>query len=703
MKSILLVFLITLPNLLGITHLNKEISHLISTREELKTAIYNAKNNDVILVDNIDFTSGISGLYNLFERIDIKKSITIKGKEDGSIFKRGSFDIVGGKTYADLLNVKFENINFSLYENNKALTASDWEDDAKFQYATYFSGNVNVSYSNCSFNGYMNYQGGALYAMYGNYQENPDYLAIYGDQTACKLNISLDNCSFKNNASHNAGGAIYLEGYENNISLKLNNSIFDNNISGVYARKGLGGGAIYGSDISINLIDTKLINNSANHVYVDEESLEDHSQGGAICLINSEFSFNNVVISNNVASFGGGLYFGNSNGQIISSTIERNIARRSSKEEIFYGKMANSEEGGALYFTGSGHSLIILNSKIINNMSDNVSSGIAHPIIYGQSNVNNIELFYSIYANKPFIEHEYEFDFDEPDDVLSYKSFDIKGSVILDEIYETRFPKDELPSLENGFNRFTSISKAIELGLLTVKDDNYDFNASSLSSFIFPEEIIKAIFKDNAQYMKETKLGELYSSSCELNIFKHKELIETRVVHFLEEINLNKQKSTRLKKFIGYKNEEGESIPEKFVFAEKDNVKTLNIYTKYENTSLYYFLVIGLPIIGVSLISIIVLVIILLLRKKKSEHKSKAVVLFNDEEIKKFVNCYDKVLTTKEKEIATLILKGHTRDEIAAKFYISKATVKTHINHIYTKLIVEGRDEFFALVKKTIK
>ena len=81
MKSILLVFLITLPNLLGITHLNKKTDLLISTREELKTAVYNAKNNDVILVDNIDFTSGISGLYNLFERIDIKKSITIKGKE----------------------------------------------------------------------------------------------------------------------------------------------------------------------------------------------------------------------------------------------------------------------------------------------------------------------------------------------------------------------------------------------------------------------------------------------------------------------------------------------------------------------------------------------------------------------------------------------------------------------------------------------
>lgn len=703
MKPILLAVLITIPSFISVNSLNQDTNPLISSAEELKLAISSAKDNDVILVDDIDFTSGVSGLYNVFERIDIKKSITIKGKEGGSTFKRASFDVAGGKTYADLLNVKFENIDFSLYENNKTLSASDWENEAKYQYATYFSGNVNASYAGCSFDGYMNYEGGALYGMYGNYQENPDYLVKYGDQTTCKLNIDLNKCSFKNNASHRAGGALYFEGYENNINLNINNSIFDNNTSGVYAKKGLGGGAIYGSDISLNLIDTKLINNSANHVYVNEESLEDHSQGGAICLINSDFDFNNVLISNNIASFGGGLYFGNSNGRIISSTIEKNVARRSSKEEIFYGKMANSEEGGAIYFTGSGHSLKVLNSKIINNMSDNVSSGIAHPIIYGASNVNNIELFYSVYANKPFLEHEYEFDFDEPDDVLSYKSFNIKGSVVLDEIYETRFAKDELPSVENGFNRISSISKAIELGILSVKEDNYEFIPSSLSSFTIPDEIIKEIFNEQAQYMKENKLGELCSPSCELNIYDNKKLIDTKIVRFLEEITLNKLKSTKFKKFVGYTNDSGELIPETFVFVDKNNVKTLNVYTKYQNTPLFYFLIIGVPIIGVLSISVIVLVTILLIKKKRCEPKNKVAIAFTDEEISKFISCYDKVLTSKEKEIVILILKGHTRDEISNKFYISKATVKTHINHIYTKLAVFGRDEFIALVKKTIK
>jgi hypothetical protein len=188
----LLSLLIIAPTLANVSPIDSKASSLISSREDLKVAISAAKDGDVILVDDIDFTSGVTGLYNVYERIEIKKSVTIKGKDSGSIFKRGSFDIFGGKTYADLLNVKFENIHFSLYENNKNLTSEDWKDEAKLQYASFFSGNVNASYKGCSFKGYMNYEGGALYGMYGNCQENPDYLALYGDQTSSKLNINLD-------------------------------------------------------------------------------------------------------------------------------------------------------------------------------------------------------------------------------------------------------------------------------------------------------------------------------------------------------------------------------------------------------------------------------------------------------------------------------------------------------------------------------
>ena len=94
---------------------------------------------------------------------------------------------------------------------------------------------------------------------------------------------------------------------------------------------------------------------------------------------------------------------------------------------------------------------------------------------------------------------------------------------------------------------------------------------------------------------------------------------------------------------------------------------------------------------------------ILIIKKKKTTKQPKPSFSFTEEEINKFLACYDKVLTNKEKDIAMAILKGKTRDEIAAKYFISKATVKTHINHIYTKLNVFSRNEFIDLVKDKIK
>ena len=700
----LLSLLIVVPSLANVPPTTNKANSLISSRDALKVAISAAKDGDVILVDDIDFTSGVTGLYNVYERIEIKKSITIKGKDSGSTFKRGSFDIFGGKTYADLLSVRFENINFSLYENNKNLTSEEWKDDAKLQYASFFSGNVNASYKGCTFKGYMNYEGGALYGMYGNYQENPDYLTLYGDQTSAKLNINLDNCTFVDNAAYHAGGALFFDGYQDNVSININKTVFDNNISGTFDKKGWGGGAIYATDIALKAVDSKFTNNLANYVYQGDTSAQDGSQGGAICLFNSEFDFDNVLIANNRASYGGGLYFGNTNGRIISSTIENNTAQRSSNEEIFYGKMANSELGGAIYFTGSGHSLKVLNSKIINNLSHNVYSGIAHPIIYGENDVNNIELFYSLYANKPFLAEEFEFDFDKPDDVLAYQSFNIKGSVVLDEIYKETFVRDEAPSVENGYNRLTSVSKALETGLLSLdKDNNYQFNSSSLKDFVVPEKILNEIFGENAKYMSDLSLGSTRNPSCKLNIYNGKDLIESKNVHFLEEIALRQLESTKLKKFIGYKDESGRLLGNKFIYDGKDNITSINIYAKYENTSLFYFLAIGAPIISVLLIVGVVITVLLIIKKKKAAKQPKPSFTFTEEEINKFLACYDKVLTNKEKDIATAILKGKTRDEIASKNYISKATVKTHINHIYTKLNVFSRNEFINLVKDKIK
>jgi DNA-binding NarL/FixJ family response regulator len=48
-------------------------------------------------------------------------------------------------------------------------------------------------------------------------------------------------------------------------------------------------------------------------------------------------------------------------------------------------------------------------------------------------------------------------------------------------------------------------------------------------------------------------------------------------------------------------------------------------------------------------------------------------------------------LTSREREVLALIGGGRTNGEIAAELFVSEGTVKTHINHIFTKLRLRDR------------
>lgn len=56
----------------------------------------------------------------------------------------------------------------------------------------------------------------------------------------------------------------------------------------------------------------------------------------------------------------------------------------------------------------------------------------------------------------------------------------------------------------------------------------------------------------------------------------------------------------------------------------------------------------------------------------------------------------DGVLTRKELEVLARLAQGLSNREIADVLYITPATVKTHLAHIYTKLGVTGRQEALA-------
>ncbi|HEV2369322.1 MAG TPA: response regulator transcription factor [Acidimicrobiales bacterium] len=53
-------------------------------------------------------------------------------------------------------------------------------------------------------------------------------------------------------------------------------------------------------------------------------------------------------------------------------------------------------------------------------------------------------------------------------------------------------------------------------------------------------------------------------------------------------------------------------------------------------------------------------------------------------------------LTERERQVLRCLVRGSRNEEIAGELFMSTATVKTHLNHIYAKLEVRGRHEATA-------
>ena len=77
----------------------------------------------------------------------------------------------------------------------------------------------------------------------------------------------------------------------------------------------------------------------------------------------------------------------------------------------------------------------------------------------------------------------------------------------------------------------------------------------------------------------------------------------------------------------------------------------------------------------------------------KAQNKHSALPFIKGEEISP--------LTTREKEILSLVARGSSNSEIAKKLFVREVTVKTHLNSIYKKLKVTSRVQAVLLAQQT--
>lgn len=254
-------------------------SSLVTSADELTTALMNAKDGDTILVGDITFNPMPMGM------IIVPRNVTIKsGKDTNAVFTNATFALNGTTSDSAPLTVKFENIDFrgdrsgtSIDPNFPPLISSEMPDILNTMCAAIFKMNVDATYTGCSFEGYHYGYGGVFNAIYSS------------DDHKNTLKLTLDGCSFRNNASK-YGGGIYLSGYGHNISLNALHCVFDDNAAAT-------GGAIWAQDADVRLLDCSFIGNKHLYAEVDEPN------GGALALYNCAAELDGCLIANN---FSGG-------------------------------------------------------------------------------------------------------------------------------------------------------------------------------------------------------------------------------------------------------------------------------------------------------------------------------------------------------------------------------------------------------------
>lgn len=687
--------LLFIPLLFSLTNMRatEDSPHYIKTWADLKTAVTQANDNESIFVDDIDFTSHTDGLYSEFERITINKCLTINGKPSGSLLKHASFKINGKSTYQDQLKINFNNIKFIEYEeSNKSIKGTDWDVDpsaseeipTKCQFASSFNGNVTANYENCEFIGYMDFDGAVMHA---DYSETPE----------SKLNLSLKNCSFSNNAALHSGGCMRFNGNEKNVTININSCKFDNNISGIVSSSGYGGGAIYGDQLEVNIQNTAFSNNIANYLYEGLTASQDSTSGGAICLTNSTLNVKKSSFTANNASLGGAVRANNSNVNFRSCLFEANRVEAANDTGDDKGKYSNKEMGAAYYQTGfGGYKTVFDNCQISNNSSKNIYGGIyVYKPLSDSMVANELEINSSVYFNNTSETTTFVYDGDEDEDIFAYSSYHVKESAIIDDNFERYYPKYEIPTKDNNYCYFACLNKANEDKVLI----NNAYNPlSEKVNLKLPISLIDV--EEGTNILGTPYVGNSLADEIVVKLMKDKDLYEELIFDNNSVVRVKKLNNETMRNFVSWKLENGSDFIQDQKYLAFKDANEIILTSNYAFSSTFYFLVIGLPIIVILIAGLIILLI--LFRKHIIKCRKMKRAIFSEEEIK-IILSKDFGLTPKEKDVLAHLLKRTPRKDISKALYVSEATIKTHIYHIYQKLDVKSRNDFIKKMHKALE
>ncbi len=676
---------------------------LITDYNALMSAVSEAKDGDVLLCGDIDFSPASPDVPNSMMCITVDKSITIRnGKAEGpAVFLNGGFLLAGSKLSGSTLSVTFEGILFDGGADPDALTRADydypWSEaeqtytyyaPLKAQQAVALKGSVAASFTGCTFRHYMHEYGPVIDLRYADYTDNEYLSQIFPDYSTCRVDLAFDGCTVEGNTALHDGGAIYIEG-NGNVFMHARNSRFVDNRSvvGEFSR---GGGAVFALGAELNFEGCTFEDNTANHAFSDSTLPEyDTHKGGALLLEQGSLTMVCSTVRGNTASVGGGISLTNVKAELDGCRLQGNRAEaKAINPDGMVGPWSNMSQAGALYVEGNRNLVAALvNCDIRDNTAANVYGGIyGYYVPFEDPSLGTyaIKLTLCTYEGN---RSEAGFDYasvgdllwmSHPGDTFTNPHLTSRGCYIVDGTFATDFPREEMPSDENGYNYFAPTANEVA-------------RKSTIPAAV-ASEWLGGRYGDR---LSEVTVGSNYAS------------------HLYEEETDTSEPETTV---------ELETTGEPGTTAEPESTGDPGVseapppaVAGEEASPLPWILGMGLP-----LLICLGLGIFIWHRRRAAmralpppaaneNHAGPAVrtvmTRYEDVEIDRIITLMPETghLTGRELEVLREILRGRKQSEVAYYLGIEVSTVKDFYKKIYAKLGVENKDALLVKVSEALK